>query len=218
MKRIILFLLLVGMFAGMMSVGVLATDGPTIQVSDAEAAPGDSVTVSVSIVNNPGIACFELTVDYDESKLEWIGIAKGEPEGTWDIAIGESVMWVNSENYSQDGVILVLEFNVLETASGSAEITVSYEVGEIFNEDEVDVDFKVSAGSVAIEGAEERVPGDLNGDGTANALDLLALMKYILGLTELDSSVADVTASKTVDILDVIRLARFLAGKNVELY
>lgn len=214
MKKFISFVLLVLMLAGMMSVGAMAAGTPTIEVSSVEAAPGETVTVSVSLVNNPGIACFELAVSYDTSKLEWTGVTSGGLDGNWDVAVGETVMWVNAENYTQDGEIFNLTFKVRDTASGSAEITLSYEAGEVFDENEADVAFSVSAGGIAI----REKGADMNGDGDTNVLDLVTLMKHLVGLVDLEFSVADVTADNKVNVVDVIRLARYLAGDDVELY
>lgn len=66
-------------------------------------------------------------------------------------------------------------------------------------------------------GAKEALPGDLNGDGKVNILDLIRLKKYLAGAkVELVGS-ADVTGDGKVNILDLIRLKKYLAGAKVEL-
>lgn len=53
---------------------------------------------------------------------------------------------------------------------------------------------------------------DLTGEGDTNALDLVYLMKYIVGTeTEIDRELADVTSDGIVDILDVVRFVTWLA-------
>lgn len=60
--------------------------------------------------------------------------------------------------------------------------------------------------------------GDVNGDGTVNAVDLVRLMHYLL-----DSSIfvnqkaIDPNGDNRVNILDVVRLLRYLAGFQVEI-
>ena len=63
--------------------------------------------------------------------------------------------------------------------------------------------------------AAQYLSGDLDGNGSLGAGDAVALMKSILN----DSSgpAGDVTGDGITDILDVIRLIRYLAGKNVPL-
>lgn len=165
--------------------------------------------------NNPGIACFEFAVIYDETVLRWTGFTKGALEGTWDAAAGETILWVNAENYVQDGEIFTLTFEILEDAPvGLSEVTVSYMAGEIFDEDERDVDFAIQAGSVKVkpEGA------DLNKDGVTDSEDLNCLMNYLIGDESLEDWEADINADGVVDVLDIVRFVRYLADETVELY
>ncbi len=63
-------------------------------------------------------------------------------------------------------------------------------------------------------------PGDITGDGSVGASDLVVLMKAIT--TDGDADIlmhnVDLNSDGEVDILDVIRLVRYLAGEEVELY
>lgn len=60
-------------------------------------------------------------------------------------------------------------------------------------------------------------PGDINGDGDVNILDLIRLKKYIAGAdVELVGS-ADTNGDGDVNILDLVRLKKYLAGADVEL-
>lgn len=216
MKKVISLVMSVLLVIGMLSVSVLAAGTPTIQVSKADARPGDTVTVTVSLENNPGIACFELVVSYDTSRLEWTGVSVNEEMGgSWDAAVGETILWVNADNYTQNGEIFSLTFNVLDSAkAGDADVSVSYEDGEVFDENEQDVSFVVSAGGVTIKAG----GADLNKDGVTDLRDIICLMKHIVGAEKLDETEADITVDGKVNILDVIRFVRYLAGADVELY
>ena len=55
--------------------------------------------------------------------------------------------------------------------------------------------------------------GDLNGDGTISALDLMQLRKALVGLPEEDliPAAADLNRDGATDILDLVRLRKLLA-------
>lgn len=50
----------------------LAAGDPTIEVASVEAKAGETVKVTISLKNNPGITLMKLLLDYDESKLELV--------------------------------------------------------------------------------------------------------------------------------------------------
>ena len=57
---------------------------------------------------------------------------------------------------------------------------------------------------------------DINSDGTSNAFDLVALMKHIVGVeTAKNMDALDVNGDSKVDILDVVRLVRYLADDDM---
>ena len=57
------------------------------------------------------------------------------------------------------------------------------------------------------------VLGDLNGDGTISALDLLQMRKALVGIPETDliPAAADLKRDGVVDVLDLVRLRKLLA-------
>ena len=193
-----------------------AADAPKILVSNVSAAAGGTAEVTVSLENNPGIASFELEVIYDETKLKWTDITHSDLGGEWSTAVGENVLWVNVEDYTEDGVILTLIFEVLKDTSGEASVSVAYNNGDIFNVDEKDINFEVVAGSIAIK---SHVPGDVNNDGVVNNKDLLRLMKYLKGKgVEVNKAALDINGDGVANNKDLLRLMRHLAGKGVEIY
>lgn len=158
MKRVFsVFLVLIVVF-GLLSVSALADGDPTIRVSSTEAEPGDTITVEVSLENNPGIMAFVLDVEYDETRLEKVEFSHTGLQGLW--AMSENAVWVGNGNSTYAGVFLTLKFRVLEDApSGDAVVTVTYGEGGICNYDEENVDFAVVAGGVTVPGgAGESVP------------------------------------------------------------
>jgi len=66
--------------------------------------------------------------------------------------------------------------------------------------------------------AEDRLPGDVTGDGKVNIMDVIRLLKKVSGWTvEIVEKNADVTGDGNIDIMDVIRLLKKVSGWNVEL-
>ena len=64
-----------------------------------------------------------------------------------------------------------------------------------------------------LEEENERVPGDVDGDGVRSARDLLRMAKYVGGYSvEINAANADVNADGLVDARDLLRLAKVLGG------
>ena len=62
------------------------------------------------------------------------------------------------------------------------------------------------------------LPGDLNGDGEVNALDLVRLKKYLLGENVELCCSGDLNGNGIVNMLDLIRLKKYLLSETVELH
>jgi len=63
-----------------------------------------------------------------------------------------------------------------------------------------------------------RLPGDVNGDGERNIMDVIRLLKYVSNWdVEIIKENADVTGDQAINIMDVIRLLKFVSGWKVEL-
>lgn len=98
-----------------------------------------------------------------------------------------------------------------------ANVSVSYNDGDIFDFDENDVAFKVISGGVMIED-DEPTPvqkGDLNGDGKINRQDRVYIARALAGWDQYkmpDISVADVNKDGKVNRQDRVYIARSLAG------
>ena len=156
MKKAIAILLLLTMLVGMSAIPAAADDTPAFVVSTAEAAPGDEVTLTVSMVNNPGIAAFGLIFEYDEDVLDWTSVTKGNiSSGMWDVGVNETEIWFDADNFYEDVVILNLTFTVKEDApAGTSVVTLSYDPEDVCDEDLENVYFAVIAGGVTVMGTE----------------------------------------------------------------
>ena len=188
-------------------------DGSII-VSTAKARAGSNVTVDISLKDNPGVSAITLAIAYDTDKLELVSYEDGGLTG-WFVA--KKAVWTSSgADSSYNGVILSLTFKVKEgVEDGTIPVTVSYSSGDIGNNDEESLFPSVVAGGVTVFSV---IPGDINGDGNVNSLDLIRLKKYIADdTTELVGS-GDVNGDGNVNSLDLIRLKKYIAGSDVELF
>ena len=61
----------------------------------------------------------------------------------------------------------------------------------------------------------ELLPGDANGDGNVNALDIITIASYVMGLDPQPFIIdnADVNQDGVINLLDVIATANIIIGK-----
>lgn len=138
MKRFLSAMIAASAIVMPMSVVEVSAEETTasVRIDTVYAEPGESVDVAVEILNNPGIISVEFKVSYDTDILE----LASQPDdcklfsggdcmfsGTLD-TYPYSVSWmdaVSRDNYTDNGDIVILHFNVLNTAeTGLTEITV----------------------------------------------------------------------------------------------
>ena len=191
---------------------------PKISVSSATGAPGETVTLDVSLSNNPGINSFALSFVYDTSALELLSVTPNANLGG-TFSYSKRASWLNAADITYNGPIMTLTFKIKDTAEKGQEypVTVSYSPGGICNYNEDDVFFKIAAGSITI--GDSHIPGDINGDGTVNNKDLTRLLKYISGenVTVVESAL-DVNGDGNVNNKDLTRLLKYISGENVFIY
>ena len=201
---------------------VAETTDATIYVSSVEAKNGDTVEVSVSLQNNPGIVSMRLRIDYNDAMMTLVGVEDADVLGQAyhaadTSAVPYTLYWDNgaaTENFTANGEIVRLTFKINEqTVSGEYPIEIRYDYNDadIINCDLSPVKFKTANGNVSIQGFRY---GDVNGDGSVNALDSALLARYIgnwPGIT-IDRNAADVNHDGKVNALDSAILKRHLAN------
>lgn len=145
-------------FVSILLVVVVSAATPTIRVSEATARRGESVKVTVSLENNPGIINMKLKVSYDRNALT---LTKVEDAGTlgetWHPPVNQAtypytLTWSNdlaSENLTVNGTIVTLTFKV-NAAYGRYPITITYGNGYIYDFDLKPVAFGVVNGAVTV--------------------------------------------------------------------
>lgn len=139
-------------------VNVFDPTAPVINVSTVYGLPGDTVTVSVSLANNPGIMAAALKPVYDDSVLELVKAELNTTNFSGQFTAGAKVVWAGSADNATNGEFITLTFKVLDGAEGSTVVSIAYDEGDICNEAEEDVNFAVMPGSVIFDTESTEAP------------------------------------------------------------
>lgn len=164
MKRALSLLLVVCMLAGMLVTSAFAVGETTITVGTVTAQPGQSVTVPVTISNNPGFAGFTFDVKYDTEHLTLTKIGKGsllkdsESGALVPNPEGNRMTWYDPYNLDGDGQLLILTFTVKDSAAGDYEINLEKTGGQPTNFVRVNDEGKVVAADVTFVAGKISVP------------------------------------------------------------
>ncbi len=158
-KSIALIMTVLVVITTLFSNAVFAADEPAFVASNATGKPGDTVEVTVSAQNNPGIVSLKVLVDYDAEVLQLVSAAKGTDFS--DTSFGPTtknpfnMLWDQShsyENITTNGVIATLTFKILDTAAaGKSDIVLTYDPNDVYDVNMDNVPFATVAGSVTVE-------------------------------------------------------------------
>ena len=127
-------------------------------VSKEGAAGGETVTVTVSVKNNPGILGMLLSLEYDESVLTLVGTANGDATAALTylepsrLVSGCNFLWYGSATgVVTDGSVLTLTFQVAEgAATGTYPISLAYSSQDTYDASYSPITAVVSDGSVVV--------------------------------------------------------------------
>ena len=134
---------------------------PSIVISSAEAKQGDTVKISVSIENNPGVLGMSLTLSYDESVMELVSAENGnavkdvlDMNHSKTMESGCVFLWDGEKidsNQIQDGEILNLEFKVLKSAPvGKTQVLLVSDEGGIVNNNLESLELNIENGFINV--------------------------------------------------------------------
>lgn len=130
---------------------------PTVLVSNTMGKPGDTVTITATLINNPGILGSAMTLSYDEEVLRLKRVENGAAfkeslnmSNSKELKSGCVFLWDGeaiTEEQILDGVILSMEFEVLKEPVNNASpvILVCHEDGTVDSNLEI-VDLKMEKG------------------------------------------------------------------------
>ena len=214
------------------------TTAPILSAGSASAMPSETVRIPISLHNNPGIAGFNITINYDNNILTPAPLNDGDIRRD----IGGSV-FVSNTNHNdgeitavwaspyevEDEHLFYIYFTVDQYASTSTRTTVSITIEELKHLNHDNVTAIPRSGTIRIVDQHAPPPppppppllwGDVNQDGYVDIFDLIRLAQHISGtpgmaLTGIGLQVADVFYDSEVNLSDLIHLAQFLASENM---
>ena len=148
-KTISILLLLMILFSNVLPVS--AKGSPTITVSSATAKPGETITLSVNMSNNPGINTFSFGFSYDNSRLTLVDVKASSKLGG-QFVYKKKAVWLNSKDSTYNGEIMTLKFKVAKDAEpGDAKVRLTCSAGDISNYNEQNVKFQLNPGIITVQ-------------------------------------------------------------------
>lgn len=129
---------------------------PTIVLDNAITSSGETVSVRMRMMNNPGIAASTFKVMYDDSVLTLENVTFNQEFGGDFDELGKltspvSVSWSSMSNINSNATFLTLNFKVKNDCGGkTANISVAARSGDFCNINEDDVNFDIINGTVTI--------------------------------------------------------------------
>ena len=129
--------------------------GAALSVSSVSAEKGGTVTVNVSLSNNPGIYGIKVKAEYDSSALQLKSMSNGNVFPASEAICNEAkgVYVANSSDFNNvtgNGTLFTLEFKVLDGAD-AASCNVSVKLEKVQNVDGGKIDVSGGSGKVTVE-------------------------------------------------------------------
>ncbi len=200
----------------------------TIAIGEGSLKSGGTVTVPVTIDDNPGIAGFNFTLNYDKDVMTPVSITKGAliQQGTFTSNLEQgvpatelkevSVYWGNDTNITEDGELFNITFEVTSgMEQGLYPISLNYEKGDITDAAFNDVMPSIIDNAITIA---DVMRGDVNLDRRVDSQDELLLSRYIakwnVEFNESQKKAANVFGDSAgqINSKDGVRLSQILSG------
>ena len=224
-KRLLSAVLVLIMVVTMLPASVFAAeDGLTIRASEASAVAGSTVTVTLDLENNPGLAALKVKVAFDDvltlTNVAFNNEMGGNFQPPQKMTSPVSLTWYNgTANFTDENATFVtLTFVVSESAVADtvSELVITHNPSDVFDITETDIPLTTVNGSITVL---DVVPGDINGDRVTNLKDQTRLFQYLADWdVEVNEPALDTNGDGSVNLKDQTRLFQYLADWDVEIY
>ena len=139
---------------------ICCAKGFELTVDTKAAKAGETVTIDLTLSDNPGIIAALFELEYDKERLRLI---KAEDKGLLKGAVFSQtyekypyiMLWNSSsaKNSTSNGALVTLTFKVLDNAiSGDGFIKIFYKPDNVYNADLNNVDIHINNGAISVEG------------------------------------------------------------------
>ncbi|MBQ3849435.1 MAG: dockerin type I repeat-containing protein, partial [Clostridia bacterium] len=117
--------------------------------------------------------------------------------------------------FSTSGTIFTMNFHVKENVAIGTDLPLGIDIREFFvspiGGTEAQIPYAVTNGVIHV----NCLPGDVNGDGVVNSMDIIIIMRYALGINNLNASqliAADYNGDGQVNASDALMMMRISLG------
>ncbi len=199
----------------------IPADAPIVAVSSVRGQVGNTVTIPISIENNPGIVSMTLEVEYDAEIFTLVAVNDTTLlSGAMHSDVYSSpytLTWENDTsktNFYINGTVVELVFEISADAEpGDYVFSVNYPKDGIYDFDGTNINFTMKDGVCAVS---EYILGDVNADGEVTNKDRLLLSRYLAkwsgyDISMLNFAAADINGDGEITNKDRLLLARHLA-------
>ena len=196
-------------------------------VGEVNAIPGSDVSVDFSINGEFEASGLTVYISYDADKLTLNGITKGqvwydlidlEANVMSNTAAAGSVRFMAispSAYFTTSGTILTMSFHVKDEVELGTDVPITIDVREFFvspvGGTDTPIPFVTDNGVIHV----NYILGDVNGDGELNGSDVILIMRYVLGIIDLDDTqqaAADYNGDGQINASDALAIMRKVLG------
>ena len=141
MKRLSAILVALAiMISAAVAYAAAENNDPAVYARSVTVRSGDTVSVPILVRNNPGIMGFAILINYDPAIVQPTKVEKGGlGTGLFDDSLGTGndgslkVLFTGSDNFTADGTLFTVTFQVLALPENGYEAALSYSQADTFN-------------------------------------------------------------------------------------
>ncbi len=199
----------------------ISISGGIIEIGSATTVRGNTVSVDITLSENPGISGLLLKFDFNRDALKLKEIVYKNWNVQGEDNLGEassdehiSILFYNEDDITYNGQIATLIFEVIEDAP-IGEHTIDLYYIEAVNKDQINVIMTATDGKITVR---QSIAGDVNFDGRVSIKDNVLLAQYLAGWgVTVDTNAADCNGDGVISVKDIVLLSQYLSDWDVAL-